>query len=105
MSAQEANFVGAEAAKNMRAGINIEGTCTKLGEIRTVNKKTGGTIDLRECLLVDREGDEISLTLWGDDAIKITDGSRVQILNGYTNTFKGQVSLTKGKFGKLEVIG
>jgi len=30
--------------------------------------------------------------------------SRVKVENGYTNTFKGEVSLTKGKYGKLEVI-
>jgi replication factor A1 len=53
--------------------------------------------------LVDESG-EIKLTLWGDDISKISDGSKIKITNGYTNTFKGEVSLTKGKYGQLEVL-
>ena len=92
-----------EEAKNMRNGINIEGTIERKGETRTVNKKAGGTIDVCDAYLVDDAG-EIKLTLWGDDIPKINDGSRVKITNGYTNTFKGEVSLTKGKYGQLEVV-
>ena len=92
-----------EEAKNMRNGINIEGTIERKGETRTVNKKAGGTIDVCDACLVDDAG-EIKLTLWGDDIPKISDGSKVKITNGYTNTFKGEVSLTKGKYGQLEVV-
>ena len=92
-----------EEAKNMRNGINIEGTVERKGETRTVNKKAGGTIDVCDAYLIDDVG-EIKLTLWGDDIPKISDGSKVKITNGYTNTFKGEVSLTKGKYGQLEVL-
>ena len=92
-----------EEAKNMRNGVNIEGTVERKGETRTVNKKAGGTIDVCDAYLVDDVG-EIKLTLWGDDIPKISDGSKVKITNGYTNTFKGEVSLTKGKYGQLEVL-
>jgi len=92
-----------DEAKNMRNGINIEGTVERKGETRTVNKKAGGTIDVCDAYLVDDVG-EIKLTLWGDDIPKISDGSKVKITNGYTNTFKGEVSLTKGKYGQLEVL-
>jgi replication factor A1 len=93
----------AEQAKNMRNGIDIEGTIERKGEPRTVNKKSGGTIDVCDAYLVDESG-EIKLTLWGDDIAKISNGSQVKITNGYTNTFKGEVSLTKGKYGQLEII-
>ncbi|MGI0064582.1 MAG: DNA-binding protein [Nitrosopumilaceae archaeon] len=92
-----------EEAKNMRNGINIEGTVERKGETRTVNKKVGGTIDVCDAYLVDDVG-EIKLTLWGDDIPKINNGSKVKLTNGYTNTFKGEVSLTKGKYGQLEVL-
>jgi replication factor A1 len=92
-----------EEAKNMRNGVNIEGTVERKGETRTVNKKVGGTIDVCDAYLVDDVG-EIKLTLWGDDIPKISNGSKVKLTNGYTNTFKGEVSLTKGKFGQLEVL-
>jgi len=95
--------VTTEQAKNMRNGIDIEGTIERKGETRTVNKKSGGTIDVCDAYLVDESG-EIKLTLWGDDIPKINNGSQVKITNGYTNTFKGEVSLTKGKYGQLEVV-
>ena len=95
--------VTTDQAKNMRNGIDLEGTVERKGETRTVNKKAGGTIDVCDAYLVDESG-EIKLTLWGDDIAKISDGSKVKITNGYTNTFKGEVSLTKGKYGQLEVL-
>ncbi|MCH8860382.1 MAG: DNA-binding protein [Thaumarchaeota archaeon] len=95
--------VTTEQAKNMRNGIDLEGTVERKGETRTVNKKAGGTIDVCDAYLVDESG-EIKLTLWGDDISKISDGSKIKITNGYTNTFKGEVSLTKGKYGQLEVL-
>ncbi len=95
--------VTTDQAKNMRNGIDLEGTVERKGESRTVTKKAGGEIDVCDAYLVDDAG-EIKLTLWGDDIPKISDGSKVKITNGYTNTFKGEVSLTKGKYGQLEVL-
>ncbi len=95
--------VTTEQAKNMRNGIDLEGTVERKGETRTVNKKAGGTIDVCDAYLVDESG-EIKLTLWGDDIPKISDGSKVKIKNCFTNTFKGEVSLTKGKYGQIEVL-
>ena len=37
-------------------------------------------------------------------ANNIQNGDRIKIENGYTNEFKGEVQLGKGKFGKLEKI-
>ena len=75
--------VTTEQAKNMRNGIDLEGTVERKGEPRTVNKKAGGTIDVCDAYIVDDAG---------------------EIKHGYTNTFKGEVSLTKGKYGQLEVL-
>ncbi len=97
-------MVTAEQAKNMRSGINIEGTVERKGEPRTVNMKSGGTIQVCDAFLVDETGGEIKLTLWGDEVDQVKDGAKVKIENGYTTSFKGEVSLTKGKYGKLEII-
>ena len=45
----------------------------------------------------------MKLTLWGDDIKAVNVGDKVQITNGYTNEFKGEVSLTKGKFGQMQI--
>ena len=95
-------FVTIVQAAKMRSGIDTAGEITKIGETRTVNLKNGGTADVADATLSDDSGD-VALALWGDDIKLATLGKRVTILNGYTNEFKGQVSLTKGKFGTLEV--
>jgi len=97
-------MVTTEQAKNMRGGVDIEGTVERKGEPRTVNMRAGGEIDVCDAFLVDEAGGEIKLTLWGDDIPKVNNGSKIKITNGYTNSFKGEVSLTKGKFGKMDVL-
>jgi replication factor A1 len=94
--------VTTEQAKNMRNRIDIEGTIERIEEPRTVNLKTGGTTEVCNAYLVDEAG-EIKVTLWGDDITKVKNGSKVAFKNGYTNTFKGEVSLAKGKYGELIV--
>ncbi len=96
-------MVNTEEAKNMRNGIDISGTITGFGESRTVNKKDGGTIAVRDAKLKDESG-EINITLWGDDTTKFAENQIVALKNGYSNTFKGEVSLTKGKYGSLEKV-
>ena len=97
-------MVTAEQAKNMRSGVDIEGTIERKGETRTVNMKAGGTIDVCDAYLVDETGGEIKLTLWAEDIQAVNNGDRIKITNGYTNSFKGEVALTKGKFGKMEKV-
>ncbi len=93
-----------EQAKNMRrSGVNIQGKVERKGEPRTVNMRSGGTIDVCDAYIVDEVG-EIKLTLWGDDIQKVNEGDIIKITNGYTNSFKGEVSVTKGKYGQMEIV-
>ena len=51
------------------------------------------------------ETGQIKLTLWNDDIDKVNVGDKVHITNGYVNEYQGEMQLTTGKFGKLEVVG
>lgn len=97
------DLITTQEAKNLKTKINIEGVCERKGEIRDVNLKSGGQVKTTSIFLVDSAG-EIKLTLWGDEVTKVNDGSKIRITNGYTNTYKGEVSLTKGKYGNLELL-
>ena len=97
------NMTTIDEAKNMRSGINVEGTVERKSEVRNVNTKAGSTVDVADAMLVDN-GMEIKITLWAEDANNIQNGDKIKIENGYTNEFKGEVQLGKGKFGKLEKI-
>jgi len=88
--------------QNQRNKINTRGTLKSKGEVRNVNMRAGGTIDVCDAVLSDDSG-EIKLTLWGEDISKVKEGDTIVIKNGYTNSFKGDVSLTKGKFGEMTV--
>lgn len=96
------NFISIAEAKKMRSGINTKGVIESVGERRTINLKTGGTVDVCDAVLKD-SSDNVKLSLWGDDIGLIKKGSSVELQNAYSNEFKGEVSLTKGKFGQMNV--
>ncbi len=52
----------------------------------------------------DATGD-IKLTLWNEDIEKVNAGDKVHLTNGYVNEWQGEMQLTTGRLGKLEVVG
>lgn len=52
----------------------------------------------------DETGD-VKLTLWNEDIEKIKAGDKVHLINGYVSEWQGEMQLTTGRMGKLEVIG
>jgi len=48
---------------------------------------------------------EVTLTLWNEQIDQVKVGDKVKITNGYVGEFQGELQLTTGKFGKLEVVG
>lgn len=99
-------FIPISDAKKMRSGVNVEAVVKSKGDARTVNLKSGGTVDVCDAIIVngdETEDNQMKLTLWGDDIKAVNIGDKVVITNGYTNEFKGEVSLTKGKYGKMEI--
>ena len=96
-------FVTTAQALQMRSGVNIVATVNSKGDTRPVNLKAGGTTNVCDCVLKDDFG-EIKLALWGEDIVTTNVGDKLEIINGYTNEFKGEVSLTKGKFGTMNKL-
>ena len=52
----------------------------------------------------DDSGD-VKLTLWNEDIDKIKAGDKVHLTNGYVNEWQGEIQLTTGRMGKMEVVG
>lgn len=80
--------------------LSVTGKIDSVGEPRTVNLKAGGTTTVADAIISDESG-SMKLALWGDDVNKVQSGDRVSIENGYINTFKGENSISVGKFGKM----
>ena len=72
------------------------------GDVREFSKfgKTG-----RVCsATLEDESGKISLTLWNDDIDKVNAGDTVKITNGWVGEYQGELQLSTGKFGSIEVV-
>jgi replication factor A1 len=83
--------------------VSVTAKVDSVGQPRTVNLKAGGTNTVADAIISDDSG-SIKLSLWGDDINKIQTGDRISVENGYINTFKGENSISVGKFGKLTKV-
>jgi replication factor A1 len=83
--------------------VDVEGVITEISEPRVVNLRTGGKARVADCKLED-ETSSVSLTLWDDQIDMVRVGSKVKIENGYTSSFRGELKLNVGRYGRLHVI-
>lgn len=74
-----------------------------VGEVREF-EKFGKSGRVATAIAKDETGD-IKLTLWNEDIDKVKSGDKVKLTNGYVSEWQGELQLTTGKFGKLEIVG
>ncbi len=55
--------------------------------------------------VVKDDSGQIKLTLWNEEVDAISVGDIVQITNGYVKEWQGELQLSAGRFGKMEVTG
>jgi len=48
---------------------------------------------------------EIAVTLWNEQIDQVNAGDLIKITNGYVSEYQGEMQLSTGKFGQLEVVG
>lgn len=84
-------------------GINIIAKVVQKGEPREVQSRYGNrTYRVADCKIEDETG-TIKLSLWDDQIDQVQIGNTVKIENGYINSFRGELQLNSGKYGKLSV--
>jgi replication factor A1 len=83
--------------------VDVEGTIADKSEPRTVNLRAGGQASVVDCTLNDESG-SVKLTLWDDMIDQVAVDNKVKIENGYTNSFRGEIRLNVGRYGKLSVL-
>jgi replication factor A1 len=52
----------------------------------------------------DEDGDNVNLTLWNDEIEKVEVNARIKITNGWVSSFKNQLQVSAGKYGKLDIV-
>ena len=52
----------------------------------------------------DEEGESVNLTLWNEDIDRVEVNAKIRITNGWVSSYKNQLQVSTGKYGKLDVL-
>ncbi len=84
--------------------VDVEGQVVETSEPREVRSKfTGETYRVAEATISDDSG-TIKLVLWNEQIGQVKVNDTIKIENGYTKSFRGEVQLNVGKYGKLTIL-
>ena len=85
-----------------QGNIEIEAEVIDKGEARTFEKfgKEGRVCNAK----IKDDSGEIKLSLWNEQVDQVNVGSKVKLTNGYVSEFQGEMQLSTGKFGSLEIV-
>ncbi|MCD6538778.1 DNA-binding protein [Candidatus Bathyarchaeota archaeon] len=84
--------------------VDVQGKVLEVSEPREVRSRyTGQTFRVAEATITDGTG-TIKLVLWNDQIDKVNVDDTVKIENGYIKTFRGEIQLNVGKYGRLTVL-
>ncbi|MGI0148092.1 MAG: hypothetical protein ACREDF_00980 [Thermoplasmata archaeon] len=81
----------------------LEVTIKEMGEVRDVNTFRGAS-KVCDAKGVDDDGDEVSISLWNDEIEKVKVNDRLRIVNGWVRQWRGNMQVSAGRFGKLEIV-
>lgn len=92
--------------KDLRDGmkrVSVEAKVVEKGSPREVKSKyKDETYKIVDAQVADETG-SIKLTLWNEQIDLVNVNDNIKIENGYITSFKGEIQLNIGKFGKLIV--
>ncbi len=92
--------------KDLRNGmkrVNVEAKVVEKGNPREVTSRyKDETYKVADAVIADDTG-SIKLTLWNEQIDQVNVNDTIKIENGYVTSFKGEIQLNVGKFGKLTV--
>jgi len=92
--------------KDLRNGmkrVTVEAKVVEKGDPREVKSRyKDETYQVADAIIADETG-SIKLTLWNEQIDQVKVDNKIKIENGYVTSFKGEVQLNVGKFGKLTV--
>jgi len=84
--------------------VDVEAKVLEVSEPREVQSRyTGQRFRVAEAIITDGTG-TIKLVLWNDQIDLVNTDDIVRIENGYVKTFRGEIQLNVGRYGKLTVL-
>jgi len=83
--------------------VTVEGKVMEKSDPREVlSRFKDETYKVASAIIGDETG-TIKMTLWNEQIDKVNVDNLVKVENGYVSSFKGEIQLNVGKFGKLTV--
>ncbi len=83
--------------------VEVEAEVVEKGTPRQVMSKYKDEAYTVADAIVQDETGTIKLTLWNEQIDQVNQGDRIKVENGYITSFKGEIQLNVGKYGKLTV--
>ena len=84
--------------------VEVEATVVEKSNPRTVQSRfKDETYTVADAVVQDETG-TIKLTLWNEQIDQVNVNDKIKIENGYVTSFKGEIQLNVGKFGKLAIL-
>ena len=84
--------------------VDVEAKVLEVSEPREVQSRyTGQRFRVAEAIITDGTG-TIKLVLWNEQIDLVNADDIVRIENGYVKTFRGEIQLNVGRYGKLTVL-
>ena len=89
--------------RNGMKRVSVEATIVEKATPRQVMSRFGDeTYTVCDVMISDESG-KIKLTLWNEQIAQINVGDKIKVENGYVTSFKNEIQLNVGKFGKMSV--
>ncbi len=92
--------------KDLRDGmkrIDIEATVTNKESPREVLSRYKDVVHRVANATISDETGQIKLTLWNNQIDEVNVNDNIKITNGYVTSFRGEIQLNVGRYGKLNV--
>jgi replication factor A1 len=92
--------------KELRNGmkrVNVEAKVVEKGDPREVmSRYKDETYTVADAVVADDTG-SIKLTLWNEQIDQVNVNDTIKIENGYVTSFRGEIQLNVGKYGKMTI--
>jgi len=89
--------------RNGMKQVNVEAKVLEKSATREVMSRYKNETYRVATALVGDDSGKIKLTLWNDQIEQVNENDNVKIENGYITSFRGEIQLNIGKYGKLTV--
>ncbi|MCK4424788.1 DNA-binding protein [Candidatus Bathyarchaeota archaeon] len=92
--------------KDLRNGmkrVDIEAKVSEKSETREVMARFSDTTHRVATAIIGDETGTIKLTLWNEQIGQVNVNDKIKVENGYVTSFRGEIQLNIGKYGKLSV--